>query len=88
MLPQQAVPADVRHEPGWVALRVVGRLDFAMVGVLSRLSGALADAGVSVFVISTYDTDVVLIREGDTARALAALKAVAHVPVGPAPERM
>ncbi len=70
------VPASTRAERGWVALRVGGTLDFGLVGVLSRLTGALATAGVSVFAVSTYDTDILLVKATDSARALEALGAV------------
>ena len=71
------VPASTRAERGWVALRVAGTLDFGLVGILSRLTGALADAGISVFAVSTYDTDVLLVKATDTERAVEALGAVA-----------
>ena len=74
---EDRVPASTRAERGWVALRVGGTLDFAMVGVLSRLTGALADAGVTVFAVSTFDTDVLLVRAGDAGRAVEALSDVA-----------
>ena len=72
-----AVPADVRAERGWSLLRVEGTLDFALLGILSRLTGALTRAEISVFAISTFDTDYLLVREPDRARAENALRAVA-----------
>jgi len=71
------VPGSTRAERGWVAVRVVGTLDFGLVGVLSMLTGALADAGVPVFAVSTYDTDILLVRATDSAGAIEALGAVA-----------
>ncbi len=50
---QVAVPADVQAERDWVAMRIVGTLDFSAVGVLAKLSGALAGAGIPVLAIST-----------------------------------
>ncbi len=67
------VPAEVKAERGWAAMRVVGQLDFSIVGVLAKLAGALAEAGISCFAISTYDTDYVLVKEGDADRAAEAL---------------
>jgi hypothetical protein len=49
----------------WVALRVQGPLDFTLTGIVAELSRCLAAALVSVFVVSTYDTDYLLVREGD-----------------------
>lgn len=66
-------PAGARVEPGWRCLEVVGPLDFQMVGVLAGLTRCLARAGVSVCVMSTYDTDLVLVREHDLEPAMTAL---------------
>jgi len=76
------VPEGVRAEAGWRALRVAGPLDFALVGILRSLLGPLADAGVSVFALSTFDTDYVLVREGALDEALVALAGVGHRIVG------
>ncbi len=74
----EVVPQDVRVEAGWRALRVAGPLDFALTGVLLSLLGPLAAAGVSVFVLSTFDTDVVLVRDAALDDALAALADTGH----------
>jgi hypothetical protein len=71
---QDAVPAGVRCEPSWRCLRVAGTLDFAAIGVLASLVNPLAEAGVSVFVVSTFDTDYLLVKEHDFERACAALR--------------
>ncbi len=76
---QVAVPADVQAERDWVAMRIVGTLDFSAVGVLAKLSGALAGAGVGVLAISTYETDILLVKSADAQRAARALGAVADV---------
>jgi len=67
------VPAEVTAERGWAAMRVVGKLDFAIVGVLAKLTGALAEAEISCFAISTYDTDYILVKEVDADDAAQAL---------------
>ncbi len=77
--PESAVPGEMTAQRGWRAMRVVGTLDFSMVGVLARLTGACADADVPVFVVSTYDTDILLVRDGDVEAAVSALGAVADV---------
>jgi uncharacterized protein len=74
----EVVPPDVRVETGWRALRVAGPLDFALTGVLLSLLEPLAVAGVSVFALSTFDTDVLLVREAALDDALAALGAAGH----------
>ena len=71
---EQAVPAGVTSERGWRGLKVAGPLDFALTGVLASLAGPLAEAGVSIFAISTYDTDYLLIREEQLNTAIDALR--------------
>ena len=72
------VPADVQSEGPWRALGVRGPLDFSLKGVLASLATPLADSDVSIFVISTYDTDYVLVREHDVNRAVLALREAGH----------
>jgi hypothetical protein len=69
------LPPSVRPQAdcGWRAFRVVGPLPFALTGVVSGLTAPLAAAGVPVFVVSTHDTDVLLVRAADAARARALL---------------
>ena len=80
------VRPPVRAERGWRCLRVAGTIDFAVTGVLASIAAPLADAGVSIFAISTYDTDYVLVREHALPAAIAALTAAGHdVDAAPAP---
>lgn len=76
--PQERVPDGVMAQRDFRALRVAGSLDFGAVGVLASLAGPLADAGVSIFSISTYDTDYILVRQSDLDRAIAALESAGH----------
>lgn len=78
VLPEAARHPDWQAETGWRAFRVDGTLDFSLTGVLASLADPLAAAAVSLFAISTYDTDYVLVREGDLERAMAALAAAGH----------
>lgn len=71
---QEAVPPDVRAERNWRLLGVQGPLDLSMVGILAGLATTLATAGVSIFAISTFDTDYLLVRDDDLHRALDALR--------------
>jgi uncharacterized protein len=68
-------PSVAREERGWKVLMVEGPLDFGMIGVLSSISSPLAQAGISIFVISTFDTDYVLVKEGWLDDAFAVLSA-------------
>lgn len=76
--PEGDVPVGVECERGWRALGVEGPLDFSMVGVLASLTAPLAEAGVSIFAVSTHDTDYVLVREGSLETAVAALRGAGH----------
>ena len=73
--PQDAVPPDTRVEEDWRALVLPGPIPFEMTGVLAALTVPLAEAGIPVFAISTYDTDYVLVREKNVERALHVLHA-------------
>ena len=68
--PSTDVPTDcvLERNDGWRAFRVVGTLDFSLIGILSKITGTLADNGIGVFVISTFDTDYVLVRDGDISK--------------------
>ncbi len=70
---ERPVPPEVIAERGWRALQVQGPLDFALVGVLAAITAPLAKAGVSVFAISTYNTDYILVKEEALERAIQAL---------------
>jgi hypothetical protein len=59
-------------------MQVVGPLPFDLVGVIASLTGPLAASGIGVFVVSTYDTDLVLVKEHDLDGAVDALRAASH----------
>ena len=75
---EQEVPGAVQAERGWCALKVHGPLDFSLVGVLASLTVPLAQAGVSIFALSTYDTDYLLVRHADLERAVQVLIQAGH----------
>jgi hypothetical protein len=76
--PQYVVPDDVLCERSWRCLKVVGTMDFSMVGVLAALVTPLAEAEVPVFVVSTFDTDYLFVKENDLVKAMAGLRAAGH----------
>lgn len=75
---ESVVPAGVKSETGWRCLMVEGPLPFDAVGVLSSIADPLARHGVSIFVVSTYDTDYVFVSDRDLRRAIDALAASGH----------
>jgi len=86
---QTAVPAWAMTGEFWSLTRTAdelsvvcteqGPLDFGMVGVLAGLTAALAEAGISIFAVSTYDTDYLLVKSGDAAKAVKVLRAAGYV---------
>ena len=78
VLPEASVPAHWTAEKGWRCLKVEGPLDFGMTGILASLSTTLAEAGISLFALSTYDTDYLLVKEENLERAKVALSYQGH----------
>lgn len=74
----QAVPEGVRREGGWKCFQVVGTLDFAAVGILEALLAPLSRAGISVFVLSTFETDYLLVKEENLTRTVEVLEQSGH----------
>ena len=67
-------PAEtLEREDGWRGFRVQGTLDFSLIGILSGISSVLAEAGIGIFAISTYDTDYILVKAENFAKAADAL---------------
>ena len=67
-------PADtVERDDGWKGFRIQGTLDFSLIGILSKLSGILADHKIGIFAVSTYNTDYILVKKDHFDRALNAL---------------
>jgi len=62
----------------WVCIKVIGPLDFNLTGVLAKLSRVLAEAHISIFALSTYDTDYILVKSGQAKEATAALEAAGY----------
>ncbi|HMB91624.1 MAG TPA: ACT domain-containing protein, partial [Rhodothermales bacterium] len=75
---QQFVPEGAKQEAGWACLKVQGPLDFGLTGILASLVNPLAEAGISVFAISTFDTDYLLVKRATLAQALDALSEAGH----------
>lgn len=73
------MPSGIHAERGFSCLKVVGPMDFATVGVLAVLTAPLAAAGISLFSISTFDTDYLLVRRTDLPDAIDALREAGHV---------
>ena len=69
------VPLNViERDDGWKAFRIQGLLDFSLIGILSKISGILAENKIGIFAISTFNTDYVLTKKENYEKALDVLK--------------
>jgi hypothetical protein len=76
--PEGRAPEGVVREDGWRVIRVEGKLDFSETGILASLAGPLAAVGISVFAVSTYDTDYLLVKTADLVKSMAILVRAGH----------
>ncbi len=67
--PEDKIPGGVLAEKGWRAFKVEGPLGFVVTGIVSSISSPLAEAGISIMYISTYETDYVLVEEHNLEKA-------------------
>lgn len=69
--PTDKVPeSTLEREDGWQAFRIEGVLDFSLVGILSKISSLLADQGISIFALSTFNTDYILVKKEQFKQAM------------------
>lgn len=81
--PQSVIPSDCEYDSNWRCFRIDGSFDLNQVGVISSLAAPLAQAGVSIFVVSSYDTDYFLVTGEKVEKAIAALSDNGHLIVRP-----
>ena len=70
----EVVPEGVKCEKDWRALKIEGPLDFSLIGILSSISSVLAKNKISIFAISTYDTDYILVKKDFISKAISILE--------------
>jgi uncharacterized protein len=76
---QEHVPEDVKAEKDWRAFKIEGPLDFSLVGIFASIANALAEARISIFAVSTYDTDYVLVKQDKLEQAVKVLGSFCNV---------
>jgi uncharacterized protein len=76
--PGEVVPEGITQERGWRAIKLEGPIDLSMVGILASVASPLAEVSVSIFAVSTFDTDYVLVREGQLDLAVDTLRESGH----------
>ncbi len=72
------VPENIDSEDGWRALMVQGPLNFSDTGILASLAGPLSDAGISIFALSTFVTDYILVKDAEVDHAVQVLTDYGH----------
>ena len=72
---KEKIPSGTRSEKDWRVLKIEGPLDFSLIGILSAVSSVLAENKISIFAVSTYDTDYILVKDKDIKKAISALSA-------------
>ncbi len=75
---EENVPAGITCNKNWRCLQIGGVLDFSETGILSSLTAPLAGEGIPVYALSTYSTDLILIKEKDLSRTVLALSGAGH----------
>lgn len=80
---EERIPATVQASRGWRALQLKGPFAFDETGIISAVTHPLSQAGVGVFVVSTYDGDHVLVKSDDLARSISALESAGHRVIEP-----
>jgi len=76
--PLTSIGEDVKCEKAWKAIKIIGPLEFGLTGILSSLTVPLAESGISIFAISTFDTDYILVKENHLADAIRVLQLNQH----------
>ena len=70
---QDKISSDVKVEKDWRILKVEGTLDFSLIGILAKISGILAKNSISIFVISTFNTDYILVKKEKIVKSMSVL---------------
>lgn len=69
----------IERDDGWKGFRIQGILDFSLVGILSKISGILAENKIGIFAVSTYNTDYIFVKQDNFSRALQVLEAEGYI---------
>ena len=70
------------REDNWRAFRIEGQLDFSLIGILSKISAVLAEKGIGIFAVSTFNTDYILVKAENINKAVSALKNAGYSVIG------
>lgn len=76
---ENKVPDGIKSEKNWRAFKVMGPLDFSLTGILASLANPLAEAKISIFAVSTFDTDYILVKDDSLERAVKVLSTFCNI---------
>jgi len=76
---ENKVPNGIKSEKNWRAFKVIGPLDFSLTGILASLANPLAEAKISIFAISTFDTDYLLVKNDNLEKAVKVLSTFCNI---------
>lgn len=76
---ENCIPEGIKSEKGWRAFKVAGPLDFSLTGILASLSKPLAEGGISIFAISTFDTDYLLVKQENLPKSIEILSSFCKI---------
>ena len=71
---QNNIPENIQCETDWNILKIQGPLDFSLIGILSKISTLMAENKISIFAVSTYDTDYILVKKEKIENAISILE--------------
>ncbi|MBR3646383.1 MAG: ACT domain-containing protein [Lachnospiraceae bacterium] len=71
--------STMEREDGWKGFRIQGVLDFSLIGILSKISGILADKKIGIYAVSTFNTDYIFVKEENFDKAISALADAGYV---------
>ena len=78
--PTAIVPKNtVERDDGWKALRIMGILDFSLIGILARISSILAENRIGIFAVSTFNTDYIFVKKNDFDKSIKVLEDVGFI---------
>jgi hypothetical protein len=76
---EEDIPQDITAELHWKILKIEGILDFSLIGIIAKISSILTEKGISIFVISTFNTDYILIKDENINKSICALEEEGYI---------
>lgn len=78
---QENVPVSVKSERNWKIIAIDEELDFSLIGIISKISTLLAENNISIFVVSTFDTDYILVKQENFDKTVKLLETIGSIKI-------